>query len=1166
MKKKLLYLATLFIIGLFFLFFNNAIIQLQNYQKDAKSWVADELELILTFRDTNLSWSILGPALIFEDAKLITSSDSTVLSESEVRVGINIISSIINKQIIINNVSIDGAIFSLIRNFDGEFKLLEFVSYQDSLANKELPGLSSLEILFTNSILIFEDQISYSDLQLDSEKLQLIVDENNIQIEAIAALPSRTNSKIDLSIEGEINPTEGRVERQWSIATEIRDLDLETLREVFYENEGLPSSGVGNLSIWLDFLGGQVVLGTANIDLHNPEFSSSEAYQSFSFTMEWMKENNGWYLALSNFHIDSFSHVWPSDSIINIHFEKSQEIGNIIDIESQFIRFDDLEPALNFFPNSSFNKIYHLYSPSGSVSNLKIVWSDSNNLSTYSFSGSFNNFSIKQVNDYIGFNNFTGRVRVSPNNGQIVLMSSDSRINWPYYFDNEILITNASGLIIWRKISDSYRILSDNLEINFPGVFSQSNLEITLPISDGEPIIDLELIISNSNVYSLINNFRFSYYKNEMIDLIHESFSSLVIDNLFLSYKGKAKTDYLFKNDNDLEVRASFHGKLKNLVNELISLDNIQGEIEIKENVIDIFASAKFNEIDLNDIAGKLILSENTLNTENLSLEVFNTPIDVSVYALKNDLGIEVNSSFVFPVELFTDNIDAPFLNYIKGYPEINISANLPIINEQQDTKNFKINIKSDLDNALVLFPEPFGKSYDENAEFEADFFLGNPSRIEAQGFYNDNRFSLSFWNNDDGISFRRGSIRVDSSYPLMPSENGLSISGDVELLKLDDWLGFYRKNRSESRYQDLKADIDLQVKNLSFFGQDLGGTSFSAKRDFENWTLNFDSEPIKGQLSIYHSAHESPFRVSANMAKIHWKIGKPNDANPNIIPSTKIQVDNFVIGDRNFGNLYAEILSIPSGINLNLLETKSNSFSIKGNGSWTMDYNRHYSNLDFNLISNDVISTLHDLSFEQIIVSDRMSLEAKLSWPGKPLSILSFYEIGGELSLLMEEGSVLDLDPGANRMVGLFSIAALPRRLALDFSDVFNKGLSFDEVSGDFILDQGHAYTDNLRLIGPVADIGIIGRTGLYDRDYQQQAVVTSEPGNLLPTMGFLAGPGVGAAMLIFSQVFKEPLKGIGTASYCMSGSWENPTIERLDFSESSDVEFCADLLPNGN
>tara|TARA_B100001250_G_scaffold81449_2_gene67177 strand:+ start:9147 stop:12647 length:3501 start_codon:yes stop_codon:yes gene_type:complete len=1166
MKKKLLYLVTLFIIGLFFLFFNNSVRQIENYQKDAKSWVADELGLVLTFENTKLSWNILGPSIIFEDASLITNSNLTILSESDVSIGIKILSSIIDKKIIIKNASIDGANFSLIRDIDGDFRLLEFVSYQDTIANRDFSSLAALDIVFTNSIFIFEDYISYSDLKLVSERFQLIVDDNDIHIEAIATLPSRINSKIDISIEGEINPTEGRLERQWSIATEIRDLDLETLSEVFYENQGLPSSGVGSLSIWLDFLGGQVILGTANIDLHHPEFSSSKIYESFSFTMEWIKENNGWYLALSNFHIDSVSHVWPSDSIINIHFEENQGLGSIIDIDSQFIRFDDLEPALKLFPNSIFNEVYHLYSPSGDVSNLKIAWSESNNLSTYSFSGFFNNFSINQVNDYIGFNNFTGRVRISPNNGQIYLMSEDSKINWPYYLENEILITNASGLIIWRKTSDSYRILSDNLEINFPGVFSQSNLEITFPIIDGDPIIDLELIINNSDVRSLINNFRFSNYKNEMIDLIDKSFASLIFDNLALSYKGKANASSLFKNDNDLVVSSSFHGKLKNLFNESIRLENIQGEIEIKENVIDLVASAKFNETDLNNIVGKAILSENMLNTENLSLEVFGNPIDFSIYALKTDLGVEFNSSFIFPADLFSENIDIPFLSYIKGYPEINVSANLPITKEQQDAKNFKINITSSLENALVLFPAPFSKRYDDEAELDVDFFLGNSNRIETQGAYNDHRFSLSFWNDDDGISFRRGSVRLDGSYPLMPSENGLSVSGDLDFLKFDDWLGFYRKNRRDSRYQDLEADIDLKIEHLSFFGQELGLTSFSAKRDPENWTLSFDSEPIKGQISIYHSVQDSPFRVSANMAQIHWKIGKPNDINPNVIPNSRIQVDNFIIGDRNFGNLYTEILSIPSGINLDLLEIESNSFSIKGNGSWTRDYNQHHSNLNFNLISNDIASALNDLSFEQVIVSDSMNLEAKLSWPGKPLSIFSFHEMDGTVSLLMEEGSILDIDPGANRMVGLFSIAALPRRLALDFSDVFNKGLSFDEISGDFILDQGHAYTDNLRLIGPVADIGIIGRTGLYDRDYQQQAVITSEPGNLLPTMGFLAGPGVGTAMLIFSQVFKEPLTGIGTASYCMSGFWENPIIERLDFSESSDVEFCADLLPNGN
>ena len=84
-------------------------------------------------------------------------------------------------------------------------------------------------------------------------------------------------------------------------------------------------------------------------------------------------------------------------------------------------------------------------------------------------------------------------------------------------------------------------------------------------------------------------------------------------------------------------------------------------------------------------------------------------------------------------------------------------------------------------------------------------------------------------------------------------------------------------------------------------------------------------------------------------------------------------------------------------------------------------------------------------------------------------------------------------------------SISALPRRLALDFRDVFNRGFVFDDITADFVVVDGNAYTDNLKLTGPVAEVGLIGRTGLRDRDYHQQAVVTAEPGKVLPTVGAL-------------------------------------------------------------
>jgi uncharacterized protein YhdP len=157
----------------------------------------------------------------------------------------------------------------------------------------------------------------------------------------------------------------------------------------------------------------------------------------------------------------------------------------------------------------------------------------------------------------------------------------------------------------------------------------------------------------------------------------------------------------------------------------------------------------------------------------------------------------------------------------------------------------------------------------------------------------------------------------------------------------------------------------------------------------------------------------------------------------------------------------------------------------------------------------------------------------------------------------------LLDVEPGAGRVLGLMSFAALPRRLALDFRDVFNKGFVFDEITADFLIADGNAYTDNLKLTGPVADIGLVGRTGLRDRDYRQQAVVTTGPGKMLPTVGLLGGPGVAAALLIFTRIFKKPLEGIGRASYCVTGSWAEPVVERLSQQQLEQGELCAELPP---
>ena len=158
-----------------------------------------------------------------------------------------------------------------------------------------------------------------------------------------------------------------------------------------------------------------------------------------------------------------------------------------------------------------------------------------------------------------------------------------------------------------------------------------------------------------------------------------------------------------------------------------------------------------------------------------------------------------------------------------------------------------------------------------------------------------------------------------------------------------------------------------------------------------------------------------------------------------------------------------------------------------------------------------------------------------------------------GGVKVALDKGQIAGLKPGAGRVFGLASLAELPRRLALDFSDLTDKGFAFDTVHGDFDLHDGSAYTDNVLIKGPAAEIGLIGRVGLKNHDYDQTAVVTGSVNNTLPLAAFAAGPVVGGAVLLFTQVFKQPLKGLVRGYYRITGSWDNPTVERIKSAEAA-------------
>jgi len=249
-----------------------------------------------------------------------------------------------------------------------------------------------------------------------------------------------------------------------------------------------------------------------------------------------------------------------------------------------------------------------------------------------------------------------------------------------------------------------------------------------------------------------------------------------------------------------------------------------------------------------------------------------------------------------------------------------------------------------------------------------------------------------------------------------------------------------------------------------------------------------------------------------------------------------------------------ATLAKLDDGIALKQLNVTSPNMNVSAHGEWR-GKDEGTSRIEGTLTSTDVQSTLKDLGYADVIQARTGKVEFDLNWVGAPTAE-ALAQVAGHVQLSLDKGQVTGLKPGAGRVLGLASIAALPRRLALDFSDLTDKGLAFDTVRGDFDLRDGNAYTENLLLKGPAGEIGLIGRVGLKNKDYDQTAVVTGNVGNSLSipvASALVGGPVVGAAVLLFTQVFKQPLKGLARGYYRITGSWDNPTVERIKSADAA-------------
>jgi uncharacterized protein YhdP len=213
---------------------------------------------------------------------------------------------------------------------------------------------------------------------------------------------------------------------------------------------------------------------------------------------------------------------------------------------------------------------------------------------------------------------------------------------------------------------------------------------------------------------------------------------------------------------------------------------------------------------------------------------------------------------------------------------------------------------------------------------------------------------------------------------------------------------------------------------------------------------------------------------------------------------------------------------------------------------------------------SFDLKKLQEQFGFQSFIASKKSEFDLDLIWAEIPLR-MEIINGEGSVKINIDDGQITVLERVPGKIFGLFSLAKLPKRLLLDFSDVTKKGFSFKKITADLQFNKGSAYTCNLVIKGTTADILIIGATDLISRTFNQLAIVQPAVSDLLPMGGaMLGGPAVAASVYIFTKLLRKPLKEAGINYYSINGPWENPKIELIPTSEI-DLSFfddCQDYL----
>jgi uncharacterized protein YhdP len=338
--------------------------------------------------------------------------------------------------------------------------------------------------------------------------------------------------------------------------------------------------------------------------------------------------------------------------------------------------------------------------------------------------------------------------------------------------------------------------------------------------------------------------------------------------------------------------------------------------------------------------------------------------------------------------------------------------------------------------------------------------------------------------------------------------------------------------------------------------------------RDDGLWRANLDADQLSGYLE-YRPARRGESaaaagRVHARLSRLSIPKGEVEqvetllDQQPASVPALDIVVDDFELRGKRLGRVEIEALNSQGGEardgprewRLSKFNISNPQAQFTANGHWiaaTAAGSRRRAVLDFKLTLADSGALLDRLGSPKAIRGGKGVMAGQVSWLGSPLTP-DIPSLAGQVNVVFDSGQFLKVDPGAARLLGVLSLQSLPRRLVLDFRDLFQEGFPFDTITGDVTIAQGVAQTNNLRMRGVQAAVLMDGRADIARETQDLRVIVVPEVDAGTASLAYaVINPVVGLGTFLAQLFLSKPLAEAGTREFRITGPWADPKVDRV-------------------